>query len=114
MKNGGEERAASVFEWPATLEPKMANLRRRHFSGVKCVKRMNLVGPQHLLHHTAYAHVRNARLLRHFSHSAGCTPFGLKDRLMPRLWHSGCWRQTVIKKSAHVVGQLLYERLGVL
>lgn len=53
MKIGGETQAESVFEWPATLEPKMANLRRRHFSGVKCDKRMNLVGPQNFLPQSA-------------------------------------------------------------
>jgi len=46
MKTGGEAQATSVFESPADLEPKMENLRRRHFSGVKCDKRMNLDGPQ--------------------------------------------------------------------
>lgn len=73
MKSGGEAQAAGVVEWPADLEPKAATLRRRHFSGVECDKRMNLVGPQNCLRHSPCADVRSARLLRHFSHSTGCT-----------------------------------------
>jgi hypothetical protein len=73
MKIGGEAQAAGVFEWPADLEPKMANLRIVHFSGVKCDKRMNLVGPQHLLHHMACANVRSAHFCWHLSHSGACT-----------------------------------------
>lgn len=67
--------------------------------------RMNLVGPQKFLPQSACAIVRSASRHRHFSRSGHRTLFASK--------HSGCWRQTIIKKPAHLIGQFLHKPLSI-